>query len=40
MSGSWTSSRAGRAQTSQASGPSGADVTVTWPSGQYQAGMR
>ena len=40
MSGSWTSSRPGRRQTSQASGPSGADVTVTWPSGQYQAGIR
>ena len=40
MSGSWVSSDAGRAHTSQAGGPAGSAVTVTWPSGQYQAGIR
>ena len=40
MSASCRSSAAGRPQTSQASGPAASDDTVTWPSGQYQAGMR
>ena len=40
MSGSCWSSAAGRPQTAQASGPASSDDTVTWPSGQYQAGMR
>ena len=40
MSGSWASSAAGRPQASHAVGPSGSALTVTWPSGQYQAGIR
>ena len=40
MSGSWVSSAAGRPQASQAPGPAVAGLTVTWPSGQYQAGIR
>ena len=40
MSVSWVSSAAGRPHSAQASGPASASVTVMWPSGQYQAGMR
>ena len=40
MSGSWVSSAAGRPHVSQADGPVSAAVSVTWPSGQYQAGIR
>ena len=40
MSGSWTSSEAGRPQVPQAAGPPASSLTVTWPSGQYQAGIR
>ena len=40
MSVSWVSSAAGRPQVAQASGPASASVTVMWPSGQYQAGIR
>ncbi len=40
MSGSWTSSAAGLPHVPQAVGPSGSADTVTWPSGQYQAGIR
>ncbi len=40
MSGSWVRSPAGRPHAAQASGPAGSAVTVTWPSGQYQAGIR
>ena len=40
MSGSCCSSAAGRPHTSQALGPAASAETVTWPSGQYQAGIR
>ncbi len=40
MSGSWVSCDAGLAHTSHAAGPAGSADTETWPSGQYQAGIR
>src|SRR4051794_41848553 len=40
MSGSWWSSDAGRPHASHAVGPSISAETVTWPSGQYHAGIR
>ena len=40
MSGSWVSRAAGAPHASQAGGPSISALTVAWPSGQYQAGMR
>ena len=40
MSGSWMSSAAARPQDTQASGPASRALTVTCPSGQYQAGIR
>ena len=41
VSSSWRSSAAGLPHSAHVSGPSGRSAdTVTWPSGQYQAGMR